>query len=207
MSLPARSEQEFSSSPPTEIHEPEVEEDGIHPTNPDVASVKSYNSEPQTEAMFNLNFESNVRTRLLSQKNWDATSGCGSVNCQHGTMSPRPLTHRSYGSMASNVSQDGFGGAYPGNGGSSYGEAADPVHAVLGDSVTDGLLGGGPGNKTSTTRFLARRHGIRNERMMLVDPQSICWSLPLLTSPSQVPLLLRAYSELGSTIPVVLSQR
>jgi hypothetical protein len=36
----------------------------------------------------------------------------------------------------------------------------------LGDTIADGLLGGGDGNKLSTTNYLARKHDIRARRKM-----------------------------------------
>ncbi|KAK7725684.1 hypothetical protein SLS57_003750 [Botryosphaeria dothidea] len=77
------------------------------------------------------------------------------------TRSPRPETARSYGSFNSEIFRDGFGGRYPGDDTANTPEAAQ---SLLGESVTDGLLGGQ--GKTSTTSWLAERHGIRNKRMM-----------------------------------------
>ncbi|KAF2193103.1 high affinity sulfate transporter 1 [Zopfia rhizophila CBS 207.26] len=145
-----------------------VSTDGIHPI-PDHASAHSNDevvSPPPTDGILETDLEPNVRTRLLNHQNWDQGSCCGSETCNHGTFSPRPWTHRSYGSFDSTMSRDGFGGRYPGSLGSGPGESADATHALLGDTIVDGVLGGGSGQKISTTRYLAERHGIKNQRIM-----------------------------------------
>ncbi|KAF1992261.1 high affinity sulfate transporter 1 [Aulographum hederae CBS 113979] len=158
-----RDDHQNSSMPQSsDIHEPEVEGDGIHPTLPDSASVRSSESQIAPDATLEP-FHADLRTRLLNHQNWDAASCCGSETCNHGSFSPRPDTHRSYGSFAS--TRDGFGGRYPG-GMSDYGGTADPTHSLLGDSVADGVLGGGKGKKMSTTQFLAKKYGVKNERTM-----------------------------------------
>lgn len=138
---------------------------GIEPP-PDHASVHSNNEDAPPEqpaGIPDIDLEPTVRTRLLSHKNWDAASGCGSDNCNHGTMSPRPCSPRSYGSISS---ENGFGGQYPGSLDRRTGEPADVTHALLGDAVADGVLGGGRGQKMSTTRYLAETHGVKHKRLM-----------------------------------------
>ncbi|ORY08793.1 high affinity sulfate transporter 1 [Clohesyomyces aquaticus] len=142
--------------------------DGIHPL-PDRASVHSTDENvppDQQGAIIEVDLENAIRARLLHQRDWDAGSGCGSDNCNHGALSPRPWLHRNYGSMSSDMSRDGFGGRYAGGVQEGPGESADPTHALLGDAFADGVLGGGNGQKMSTTRWLARRHGIKNQRIM-----------------------------------------
>ncbi|KAL1305333.1 hypothetical protein AAFC00_002231 [Neodothiora populina] len=77
----------------------------------------------------------------------------------------RPGMLRNYGSIASmetyDSSNDGFGGPLLDDAGSG---SVSP-HALLGDAVTDGLLGG-PGQHTSTTQWLAKRHGVKHDRAM-----------------------------------------
>jgi hypothetical protein len=144
-------------------HEIEFSTDGIAPA-PDHASAHSDDEVGPPGGILDVDLEhTSARTRLLSHQNWDAASGCGDPNCNHGAMSPRPGTHRSYGSFASDA---GFGGRYPGGIIQQSGEAADATHALLGDSFADGVLGGGSGPKMSTTRYLANLHGIKNQRLM-----------------------------------------
>ena len=168
-------EAEVSSNSQRQLREPEFESDGIHPA-PDRASVHSNDGKVPAEnvgATIDADLESTMRTRLLSHKDWDQASGCGSEHCSHGTFSPRPATHRSYGSISSDVSRDGFGGRYPRELGDGPGGSVDPTHALLGDAIADGLLRGGTGNKMSTTRFLANRHGIKHQKTMCVSPSHI----------------------------------
>jgi hypothetical protein len=107
--------------------------------------------------------EPSVRTRLLNQQNWDAGSCCGSENCNHGTMSPRPWSIRSYGTTDSIPSRAGFGGPYPG----AAGEPDGSAEGLLGDTVGAALLTrNGKGKKMSTTKYLAKKHGIKNQKMM-----------------------------------------
>lgn len=144
----------------------------MHPSTSDYPSTASNQLAPQAEATLDTGLTPDVRTRLLSHKNWDRASGCGSENCAHGTFSPRPSTQRSYGSFASQHERDSFGGRYP----ESLGEdeiSADVAHGLLGDRTADGLLGG-QGKKMSTTRYLARKHGIKNERTMCVAYRYTC---------------------------------
>jgi hypothetical protein len=148
---------------------PHFEDDGIAPAG-DHADTEEDSTEHLAEHQF-WTGEPGVRTRLLGHDNWDAASGCGSENCGHGTFSPRPLSptqgsYGTYGSFSSSISQLGFGGAYPEGDGPSYGDSADPTHGLLGDTVADGILGGGNGNKMSTTNYLAHRHGINSRRRM-----------------------------------------
>ncbi|KAF2731527.1 high affinity sulfate transporter 1 [Polyplosphaeria fusca] len=142
--------------------------DGIQPP-PDGASAHANDENVPPEhgrSILEIDLENTVRQRLIDHKDWDRASGCGSENCNHGSLSPRPWTHRSYGSIDSTMSREGFGGRYPGGLGGQHGEGADPTHALLGDTVADGVLGGGSGQKMSTTKYLAKRHGIKNSRTM-----------------------------------------
>jgi hypothetical protein len=94
----------------------EFSTDGIVPA-PDRASAHSNDENaPQQHqgGIIEVDLETDVHTRLLNHSNWDASSGCGRDDCDHGTMSPRPYSqrsHRSYGS----INTDSFGGRYPGS--------------------------------------------------------------------------------------------
>jgi hypothetical protein len=155
-------------------HVPEVEADGIHPTLPDDASVTSAGLDQQATGYFDEQFEPNVRTRLLNSANWDIASGCGEDTCGHGAFSPRPERRRSYGSFMSEQSiPPGFGGRYPGvsDGAEETSSTMDAVESIVGENVTDRLLGGR--NKTrrwNTTRYLAAKHGVKNRRAMCELP-------------------------------------
>lgn len=143
----------------------EISATGIEPST-DAASVHSNNANIKShDTGFHIDLESTVRSRLLNHQNWDAASGCGDADCNHGATSPRPWSHRSYGSM---MDTGGFGGRYPDSVNGRTGEPADATHALLGDAVTDGLLGGGKGPKRSTTMHLAKTHGVKHTKMMYV---------------------------------------
>lgn len=141
--------------------QPSAERASVHSTDENV-------NEPQGGTI-DVNLEPTVRSRLLNHKNWDDASGCGEDNCNHGQMSPRPASGRSYGSFNTD---GGFGGRYPGAIDPRTGEEADATHALLGDAFADGVLGGGRGNK-STTQYLAERAGVKHKRLMSVKPSPL----------------------------------
>ena len=137
--------------------------DGIHLSS-ERASVHSTDEVVQEPrgGILEVDLEPTVRSRLLNHKNWDAASGCGEENCNHGQTSPRPASGRSYGSFTTDA---GFGGRVPGAAHTHRGDEPDVTHALLGDAFADGLLGGGRGNK-STTQYLAERAGVKHKRLM-----------------------------------------
>lgn len=156
-------EPEASGSSPQ--HDLEFSTDGIQPA-PDRASAHSNdeNAPPTRQSGIDeVDFEPTARTRLLNHENWDAATGCGEENCNHGDISPRPWLHRSYGSFNS---VDAFGGRYPGSIDAVTGEPPDAAHALLGDTFADGVFGGGPGPQKSTTAYLAERHGVKHKKLM-----------------------------------------
>ena len=91
---------------------------------------------------------------------------CASGDCEHGLLSPQIFDPSS-----TKRRNDSYGGKLDSHGG-------DIIHRVLGDAVTDGLIGQNEGrgdhvengetNKMSTTDWLARRHGIMRRRTMYV---------------------------------------
>lgn len=177
---------------------------------------------------------------------------CQQEECEHGLYSPhasRPNssssvrysntndpseytpTHLSYVPQPSEGienTESGNGGAF---GGRKAGET-DLGHGLLGDAVTDGILGaggeedgeedggGGKGVRAkwkgavqgmSTTQWLARRHGIRGRRLMYVPPTLTQSSLIGRTDAdwkfAQVSGILLPLSQLDHAIPLVLSTR
>lgn len=127
---------------------PSVGDEGIKPTNPSATAAEESDSSYRTELP---GYASppllNERSKLLSSDNWDQASGCGSVNCAHGTFSPRPGTPRTYGSIDSASSPNGFGSRYP-----------DLINAPC-DEGADGPLGRGDGSRMSTIMWSAKRRG------------------------------------------------
>ncbi|KAK8152337.1 sulfate transporter family-domain-containing protein [Phyllosticta citribraziliensis] len=152
---------------PSGAHEPRVEDTGIRPTMPDHASATSIRSSARADPppADDSTDEPSARTRLLASQNRDDKSpGYGADGRENAFA--RPPVKRSYGSFGSTFS--GFvGGPYPGaSDGPPGGGNSGGVGDVLGDSVTDGLLGGGPLKRPTTTAWLAERHGIQNRRSM-----------------------------------------
>lgn len=144
--------------------------DGIHPATDGASAHSTHeNVAPQQGGILEIDLEPTVRTRLLNHQNWDTASGCGDPNCNDGTTPPRPGVHRNYGSFAGSIrSEHSFGGTYPGITETADGDAPDVAHALLGDAFADGVMNSGNGQKMSTTRWLAERHGVKNQRMMYV---------------------------------------
>ena len=105
--------------------------------------------------------ESNARTRLL--EDYYKGAACGSRDCNHGTFSPRP---ESYQNSISSGHEPG--GRYGGNIGENVG-AANPSNPLLGDSFADPVFEGSRRDKSmSVTQWLALKHGIKNQRLLLV---------------------------------------
>lgn len=145
--------------------------------------------------------EPNLRTHLLSPRDGER-SPARPQEMSPPTRSPRPETARSYGSFNSEIFRDGFGGRYPGDDTANTPEAAQ---SLLGESVTDGLLGGQ--GKASTTSWLAERHGIRNKRMMyatniLIAPNpanAMVLGISPTTSPSSIGSRSTSYATCEAT--------
>ncbi|KIX04149.1 uncharacterized protein Z518_07703 [Rhinocladiella mackenziei CBS 650.93] len=100
----------------------------------------------------------NERTKLLG--NYHHNRVCGLRNCNHGTFSPRAPSLRSNRSSIDSTSIP-FG-LYAGDIGEG-GSPRDPARGILGDFVTDSLVGS---KSLSTTRWLAKKHGIKSPRFM-----------------------------------------
>lgn len=139
----------------------DISEHGMRPaTDGSSAHALNENVSPRQEAISDIDFEPSARSRLLKQQ--DADEGVG-----YGTASPRPGAHRNYGSFAGSIhSENSFGGAFPGQNDGIEEDAPDAAHALLGDAVADSVMSAGSGQKKSTTRWLAERHGVKNQRMM-----------------------------------------
>ena len=156
----------------------DFEEDGIHPMRHDYADRESAATKTDVQGELEEPAEEpTIRSRLLqSGRRYHFQHDCGEYNCDHGTLSPRPRFQKGYGSIASGYdeqagngdtrSHDGYGGPLPA-------ELADTDHRSyrgdfveghLGDAITAGLLG--ISSKKNTTQWLAKRHGVRNQRWM-----------------------------------------
>jgi hypothetical protein len=123
--------------------EPVVDEQG--------PNVQGEIDEPSNEA-------ANARTSLLG--NYHHSRFCGRSNCNHGTFSPRAP---SIDSERSTINS--FGGPYA-DGIAEDGSAQDPVRGILGEAITESLTNS---KSLSTTRWLAKRHGIKSHRWMYLS--------------------------------------
>ena len=107
--------------------------------------------------------EADARTRLLEDYHKDSV--CGTKDCNHGTFSPhvRPLD-----SPSSNVSiVKGFGGRHEDDIDDDDGETRDRTRGLIGDTFAEGLFGGSRRDTSmSTTKWLATKHGVKNQRAM-----------------------------------------
>lgn len=155
-SLPSTTE--IAASQP-ESSSPTIADEGILPSS----TGHTHPTEQETERAVQARLaeptrhQATVRTRLL--EGYQDGAACGSSNCNHGTFSPR-IAPSSVGSSASSI--NGYGGINPENGENGGGVS---ISGVLGDAVTDGLLGGKPA-RTSTTSWLADKHGVKGRRLM-----------------------------------------
>jgi hypothetical protein len=154
---------------------PAIDEHDYQPVDSDQASVASA-SKANNDAPPETGLIPTIRSRLFGRQPWNRSSDSGG----DASSSLRPDLHRSYGSVATMDtldSRDGYGGPYQDDSGSG---TMSP-HGLLGDAVTDGLLGA-PGQRTSNTQWLAKRHGVKHDRAMYVAERSL--PLPQSTCPS-----------------------
>lgn len=143
-----------SATDESEDHLPALEQDGIHPTNPDNASIFSDTSATHNDGVVGSSIEPDIRSRLLDYQNGDRNNGTFS----------RPKVGRSYESIDS---RSGYGGTHHSEDGDGNGNGIFSPNGMFGDAIADGLLGGA-GNHTSTTSWLAQRHGVVHKRAMYV---------------------------------------
>ena len=143
-------------------HLPETGQRGIYPTTPDYASAASEDVDSDVAGQAEPGIQPDVRTRLLDQSQWDKASGCGSDDCSHGTMTPRPGLSHGYGSMdtfSSGQSHDGFGGLTRGD------TAREDGNGVIDESSHQ---------KMSMTGWLAKKHGVKSPNLMFVVSERSC---------------------------------
>ena len=150
-----------SSKNPVEkrLSTPNVRAEGVE--TGDFGTTSEAENEPSNETEAELSSPAPLfpeHGRVLTSDNWDAASGCGSVNCKHGTLSPRPGSPLSYGSVDS---VNGFAGRFPGVV-PSYNDTEDASRPLLGESAADR-------RHLSATQWLAKQHGIEMSWMMYLS--------------------------------------
>ena len=126
--------------------------------------------------------EPTARTRLLEQQNWDQR--------------PKFLQH--YGSTFSTDSYDQREG---------FESGTVTPHSLLDENATDGLLGTASGSNMSTTRWLAKQHGVKSERTMYVAEPLSNTSLLLSKPVSQVSPILSPCDQLDPPVSMEVPAR
>lgn len=147
---------------PRSSNSEEVRSDGIHPQDED-ASAHSSKANAQAEIQEPQQAPT-LRTRLLGQmKKYYGTYDSDEENSTQETTARRPRAQRGYDSYESTSSAlpRGYGGPLPDDA-----SGKDQTHDVLGDAVTDGLLGHANGHSKGTTSWLAHKNGIPRPRLM-----------------------------------------
>ena len=159
----------LTDSPPSQPLDVEFHSSGIQPVpeepllaSTDPANVDGLIDDPEPDA----------ETRLL--EGYHQAAG-GRPNYHHGWISPRPAT---YGSIAETMSIRSEENSIYNFGGRYRGEVAEPeslTQGLLGNTVSDGVFNAsgdadnGAGNgkgRLSTTKWLAKRHGVKTSRRM-----------------------------------------
>ena len=151
----------------TYAHSIELNDDGLQISEAaPVSSTKDFASTP-VKGGFDEPSQHGLDAHTKLLESYDHGPGCGSNKCNHGSFSPRAHMHERFNSFDSRYS---FGGRYNEDvrdeiGGSS----SSNMRGILGDAVVNGLFGtANKGKKMSTTQWLAKRHGVKNSRMMYV---------------------------------------
>lgn len=103
--------------------------------------------------------------RICLLDGYNNSSVCGARHCNHGTFSPHVFPQDSPPSTVNSVK--GFGGRYGGDVDDDFGMVVNRTRGWLRDTFADGLFGGlGRNRSMSTTRWLATKHGIKNQFTM-----------------------------------------
>ncbi|RYN30454.1 putative sulfate transporter [Alternaria tenuissima] len=138
-------------------HDLDFSAQGIQPSTDATSIHSTHENVAAPGGIIEIDLEPTARTRLLNQQNLEGFNRGDA----------RPSAHRNYGSFAGSIhSEQSFGGAFPGIQETPEDSEPDEAHALLGDAFADGVLNKKNGQKMSTTRWLAERHGIKDKRMM-----------------------------------------
>jgi hypothetical protein len=138
---------------------------GLSPVDDSLGEIGGAIDEPRADA----------HTRLLG--NYDrGRPGCGpEAQCTHGTFSPRPETMCSVRSSEERYeNDDGLQNDRRRRRGEATGVDGGLVDGIWG--LADGIRGLWNGKAPGTTRVLADRHGVKNQKVMCVVsvPSALC---------------------------------
>ena len=165
------------------------EDDGMHPILPSNAAPLEDSADTHMEGALEepSDYEADAHTHLLEF--YDQGPACGNKNCNHGTFSPRPEVHRH---AMSYDSQFDFRNRREG---SVIDDATDdsgtPARGMFGTAVVKGMFGRKSAKKMSTTQWLAKRHGVKDTRLMYVVLHLAAMILLFTIQTSNVAALIR----------------
>ena len=175
-SRPYASRDSSSYSHPTLRRQPQTSShDSLISTN-DEHQAPQLGSEDRAASNPVIAAAASARERVVNSYNrFCGHSDCnasGDGDCEHGILSPRASSVKGSWDDSTERGSGSYGGKFDSRGG-------DMVHGVLGDAITDGLLGEGRGRQgkddgeqgikhTSTTDWLAREHHVKGRRKMYV---------------------------------------
>ncbi|MCJ1245746.1 hypothetical protein MMC30_002950 [Trapelia coarctata] len=145
----------------------EFDNDGIHPLLPNNAAPLEDSADTHMEGALEepSNYEADAHTALL--ESYNQSPACGNKHCNHGTFSPRPEMHRK---AMSYDSQFDFGSRQAGNlAASPTGDESNSARGIFGAAVAEGMFGRNSAKKMSTTQWLAKRHGVKDTRLMYLS--------------------------------------
>lgn len=145
-------------------------------TNIDSSAPTTQQSSEESTASTLVTAAASARERVVSSYHrLCGHAGCNGdeAECEHGILSPRASSAPHDWGDSTDRRSGSQGGRLDSRGG-------DLLHGVLGDAITDGLLGKGASNggknndeqgikHTSTTEWLAQRHNVRGKRRMYVQ--------------------------------------
>ena len=143
----------------------EFEDDRIHPLLPSNAAPLEDSADTYMEGALeeHSEYEPDAHTSLLHSYNQG--SACGKKRCNHGTFSPRPEMHRK---AMSYDSQFDFGSRQESIAKDTAVDNSNPGRGIFGAAVAEGTFGMNSTKKMSTTQWLAKRHGVKDTRLMYV---------------------------------------
>jgi len=143
----------------------EFQDDGIHPLLPSSAAPLEDSAGTHMEGALEEpeEYEADAHTSLL--ESYNQGSACGNKRCNHGTFSPRPEMHRK---AMSYDSQFDFGSRQESIVESTASDNGNPQRGIFRAAVVEGILGRSSAKKMSTTQLLAKRHGVKDTRLMYV---------------------------------------
>lgn len=167
----------------------QFDQDGIHPVLPTNAVPLEDSADTHIDGALEepSDCEADAHTALL--KSYNQGPACGNKHCNHGTFSPRPGLHKK---AMSYDSQFDFGSRQERSViDDTTGGSGTPARGIFGAAVTEGIFGRRSAKKMSTTEWLAKRHGVKDTRLMYVVFYLAAMSLLPTIQAASVAVLIR----------------